>query len=202
MKKTTKKQIEEALEAHTTKNRLQELAGVKKTGCIAENLEPGSATSKEYNEGMDNWIANLSGNRPLSEREEGAPTEDQPAPIEPVCVKDVDLQGGTATGCWSNCNPGWPFGNMCEGCDCWGEIGTGGKIEVPGDIPPNSQMKERMNMGEGDCVSDITRVGNTSEITFKDCKQKCEKSSDCTGEGCSCVGIVSGGSGAGGGSYK
>lgn len=182
-KKLTKN-INEALETFNTKNRLQELAGVKQTGCVSENLQHGSPEWKALDEGIRRWAENASVNRRIGEAEKADNAEKKQ---EPICMKNIDLQAGTATGCWHNCGGGFG-GVMCNGCDCFGELGgmttQGGFGHLPLDL-----REDKMAGGEGACIKNVQNDG--ADITFDNCDASCSSSADCEGD-CWCCGKVAG----------
>ena len=192
-KKNLSKALKEALKNSEEKNRLQELAGLEPTGCVQESLNPNSKDYKDVVRALNAFTKRMNNNFLNEAENEEAPDK--------VCMKNVDLEGGTATGCWKGCPR-----LMCGGCDCYGPIGGGkgfdGVVNLPlkrGTVNEAEEKRPTPNLdkaigapnvekgGRGNCIKNISNDG--FDITFTSCGKKCDSSSDCP-EGCNCFGKV------------
>ena len=183
-RKLSKKILLEAARNAEVQNRMQEIAGVKKTGCPTEHLS--EENKRVFGENLSNSLQGIGTNQlGLSEK------EDQ-VEISYVCVKDATRTSATA--CQEGCPP------CPEGCECKKittkvpspegriRIGTG----TDNDVPP---LREDVVEWEFEGCAQKLVVKWFVYMTWEECPgNKCQ---DCYDEGCSCVEKIKGGGSVG-----
>lgn len=152
--------IKEALKRYKEKKRLQELGGIKKTGCLAENLDSDDPINKEMAQSLKTFVDAI--NKGLNERETDIPTE--------LCLKNVEIEGnsGTATACNSSCK-----GPLCSGCDCY-------KVGISTLDPSDKGRMDETEENPGTCIKNVKQSGLFGQHLSFDVCGKCPCGDDCT----------------------
>tara|TARA_Y100000004_G_scaffold21510_1_gene21893 strand:+ start:1110 stop:1625 length:516 start_codon:yes stop_codon:yes gene_type:complete len=168
-KKLLSEALHNVMKNFNEKNRLQKLAGIsdESEGCLAESLDPNSNEGAIFMESMKSFVNVLNG--ALNEAEE----------FVEACLKNVDIEGGTATGCSASCK-----GGCARNCDCYKAVGASA-------VAPTRKMRnEGPTMAGGTCIKNVKQSGFMGmNISFETCG-KCTDKGVCP-SGCTCIAKVS-----------
>ena len=124
------------------------LAGIsdESEGCLAESLDPNSNEGAIFMESMKSFVNVLNG--ALNEAEE----------FVEACLKNVDLEGGSATGCSASCKGGCP-----RNCDCYKAVTCVKNVKQSGFMGMNISFESCGKCDdEGKCPSGCTCIVKSS----------------------------------------